>query len=120
MSKIKPIKRLWHQFGDLLEYPRLDAYEIYEVLEQARLIEGVAFSAPHGADLPTHYRETFGKPKLPYGELRALVRETLQEYCRECGIEYDGMAERSDADALRDEERGRSAIEVSALNRGDS
>ncbi len=87
MNKIKPIKRLYYQFGDLLTVPHLDAYEIYEILKEAELIEGVAFSAPHGAELPTHYRECFGD-RMPYEDIIELIQGVLAEYCERQGYEY--------------------------------
>lgn len=86
-SKIKPIKRLYYQFGDLLTVPHLDAYELYEVLSDAELIEGVAFHSPHGAELPTHYRECQG-PKTPYLEFLELVQGALVSYCQKHGYDF--------------------------------
>lgn len=87
MNKFKPIKRLFFQFGDLLTVPRLDAYELYVILEAAELIEGVAFASPFGAELPTHYREVRSS-KLHYVEYLELVQSELVTYCQRQGLDY--------------------------------
>lgn len=78
LSKVKPIRRLYHQFGTFLKSPRLDAYQICEALERARLIEVVAHVAPAGDPLPTHYRETARMREIAPDAFRVTVQTALR------------------------------------------
>ncbi len=90
MTKIKPIRRLWHQFNELITEPHFDCYELYEILKGAGFIEGVAFSAPHGAELPTHYRE-IRRERMEYNEYMRLIQGALIKYCIKNYIEYEAV-----------------------------
>lgn len=79
--RMKPVRRLYFQFGHLTE-PRLDAYEIFSALEAAGLVIGVAYEAPAGKDLPTHYRETEAMTDLNEvlfeREIRSILKRELK------------------------------------------
>jgi hypothetical protein len=71
MRKVKPIRRLYFQFGRLAS--GLDAFDIAERLQREGLIEIVAY----GEDgRPTHYREAALK-RMPYKAYTLLVLQVL-------------------------------------------
>ncbi len=87
MGRIKPIRRLGHQFGTLLEDPRLDSYEIGEALFRAELIEYVIHGDSGIALSPTHYRETLSERLSPAAYLERIT-EALIRYCKDGNIKY--------------------------------
>ena len=112
MSKIKPLRRLYFQFGNLLEDTKLSADEIAEALYGAELIEFVS----EQGEMPTHYRETFG-PRLSALALLSTVQDVLVEYCKARGFP---AARRDLGTQERPEAPASDATEVvNAINRGD-
>lgn len=107
MRKIKPLRRLYFQFGHLTE-PKLDAYQIYEALSEAGLIEAVGFRN----DEVSHYREAV-RERMPADSFLSLVRSILEDYCSRLDTES------SDAELLKQEQQGRDSLVINAINKGD-
>lgn len=108
MRKIKPLRRLYFQFGHLAE-PKLDAYQIYEALSEAGLIEAVGFRN----DEVSHYREAV-RERMPADSFLSLVRSILEDYCSR--LDAEGA---SDAKLLEQEQQGRDSLVINAINKGD-
>lgn len=71
--KIKPLRSLYFQFGQLL-VPKLDAAEIFTLLKQAGLVEAVVLQDGE----ITHYRETKQLTDTPENSFRTTVLKALR------------------------------------------
>ena len=79
MSKIKPVRRLLHQFGSFLLSPRMSQDEIALALTKAGLITPVGFT---GEERLTHYAETDALRSLPADLFRSTIQTALSRYIR--------------------------------------
>lgn len=75
--KVKQILRLYHQFGHLMDRPKLSADEIGEALEKAGLIEWVEFD---GLRKPSRYRETELLRSIPRPEFESRIAAVLRAH----------------------------------------
>lgn len=81
--KNKKVSRLFHQFADLLNFPKLSPEDIATALAVAGL---VAITAYDKDGLPSHYRETELMKRLPADAFLLTVGEALVLYCQKNNI----------------------------------
>lgn len=84
MTRIKPIRRLYHQFGGYMIEPRLDAHQIFEALKSAGLVESVEDGIS--------YRETKAMKEILDYRFKTVIQDALVQYCKvSLGLEFSQM-----------------------------